>query len=108
MDSKLRESEDNAYRRLGDERTKQPPYCDRRVRVIATLTPSEARFVIRDDGPGFDSSTLPDPTDPQNLLKVSGRGVMLMRTFMDEVSFNEVGNEVTLVKRPSEDSSPGS
>ena len=99
LDSKLRESEDNAYRRLGEERARQPPYCDRRVRVTATLTPSEARFVIRDDGPGFDSSALPDPTNPENLLKPSGRGIMLMATFLDEVKYNDRGNEVTLIKR---------
>ena len=99
LDSSLRESDDNAYSRLGKERAKQPPYCDRRVRVLATLTPSEATFVIRDEGPGFDPSTLPDPTDPENLLRPSGRGIMLMRTFLDEVKFNEQGNEVTLVKR---------
>ena len=95
----IAESEDNAYRRLGDERTKQPPYCDRRVRVTATLTPCEAKFVIRDDGPGFDSSRLPDPTNPENLLKPNGRGIMLMGTFLDEVKFNDRGNEVTLIKR---------
>jgi anti-sigma regulatory factor (Ser/Thr protein kinase) len=44
---------------------------------------------------------LPDPTDPENLLKVSGRGILLMRTFMDEVRFNDRGNEVTMVKRRS-------
>ena len=99
LDSKLRDSEDNAYRRLGDERAKQPPYCDRRVRVTATLTPSEARFVIRDEGPRFDSSALPDPTNPENLLKPSGRGIMLMGTFLDEVKYNDRGNEVTLIKR---------
>lgn len=102
LDSKLRESEDNAYRRLGDERAKQPPYRDRRVQVTSTLTPEEARFVIRDEGPGFDPSKLPDPTDPENLLKPSGRGVMLMRTFLDDVHFNDRGNEITLVKRRSE------
>ncbi len=55
--------------------------------------------MIRDEGSGFDRSELPDPTDPENLLKSSGRGVMLMQTFMDEVIFNDRGNEVTLIKR---------
>ena len=100
LDSQIREEEDDAaYRRLGNERSTQAPYSDRRVNVTATLTPEEARFVIRDDGQGFDRSTLPDPTDPENLLKSSGRGVMLMQTFMDEVIYNERGNEVTLIKR---------
>ena len=100
LDSKIREEEDDAaYRRLGAERAKQAPYCDRQVHVTATFTAEEAKFVIRDEGSGFDRSELPDPTDPENLLKSSGRGVMLMQTFMDEVIFNDRGNEVTLIKR---------
>ena len=99
LDSKLRESEHDAYRQLGCQRSKEHPYCDRRVWVTATLTRSEARFVIRDEGPGFDTSSLPDPTDPENLLKPFGRGIMLMRTFLDEVIYNDLGNEVTLIKR---------
>jgi len=42
--------------------------------------------------------TLPDPTDPENIEKVSGRGLLLMRTFMDEVTFDGAGNQITLVK----------
>jgi anti-sigma regulatory factor (Ser/Thr protein kinase) len=41
---------------------------------------------------------MPDPTDPQNLAKVSGRGLLLIRTFMDVVSHNPTGNEITMVK----------
>ena len=58
----------------------------------------KAVFTIRDEGPGFNPSTLPDPTDAANLEKPGGRGVVLMRTFADEISYNETGNEVTLVK----------
>jgi anti-sigma regulatory factor (Ser/Thr protein kinase) len=47
---------------------------------------------------GFDPSLLPDATDPTNLEKASGRGVLLMRMLMDEVFYNSTGNEVTLVK----------
>ena len=99
LDSDLREEDDGSYRDLGEERIQQPPYCDRRVTVNATLTQSEVKFVISDEGPGFDPSSLPDPTDPENLLKASGRGIMLIRTFLDEVTFSEKGNEVTLIKR---------
>jgi anti-sigma regulatory factor (Ser/Thr protein kinase) len=56
-------------------------------------------FCIRDEGPGFDWSTLPDPRDPENLGRVGGRGLLLVRTFMDEVHFNEKGNQIILVKR---------
>lgn len=101
LDSALREAADGSYHKLGGERAKQPPYAGRRVYVKSTLTPSEATYIIKDEGPGFDPATLPDPTDLENLLKASGRGVMLIRTFMDEVRFNETGNEITMVKRRS-------
>ena len=56
-------------------------------------------FTIRDEGPGFNPSALPDPTDPVNVGKISGRGLLLMRTFMDAVNYNEAGNELTIRKR---------
>ena len=54
--------------------------------------------MIRDEGEGFDPATLPDPTDPANLEKASGRGILLMRTFMDEIVYNNQGNSVLLTK----------
>jgi CheY-like chemotaxis protein/anti-sigma regulatory factor (Ser/Thr protein kinase) len=98
LDSALRSSDRRAYVELADQRRACEPYCDRRVYVEAHLSRSEARFVVRDEGSGFDPGTLPDPRDPENLLKVSGRGVLIMRTFMDDVRFNPDGNEVTLIK----------
>jgi CheY-like chemotaxis protein len=99
LDSALRQDDRGAYLELMRERQQKQPYCDRRVHLSTYLDRQQARFVIRDEGKGFDPHGLPDPTDPQNLLKASGRGVMLMRTFMDEVTYNETGNEVTLIKR---------
>jgi anti-sigma regulatory factor (Ser/Thr protein kinase) len=59
-------------------------------------------ITICDEGPGFDPSSLPDPTDPENIGKISGRGLLLIRTFMDDVKFNDSGNEITLFKRKAE------
>jgi len=56
-------------------------------------------IVVRDDGPGFDPAEVPDPTVPEMLERASGRGMLLMRTFMDEVRYNKAGNEVTMIKR---------
>jgi serine/threonine-protein kinase RsbW len=70
------------------------------VRVRAEISTREARFMISDEGAGFDRASVPDPCDPANLLKPSGRGVMLIQHIMDEVSYNERGNEITMVKRP--------
>jgi CheY-like chemotaxis protein/anti-sigma regulatory factor (Ser/Thr protein kinase) len=99
LESSLRQENGSKYRLLGNDRAVQPPYRDRRVHVKATMTSEEATFVIRDEGPGFDPHGLPDPTDPENLTKPSGRGVMLIRTFMDNVGFNADGNEITMIKR---------
>lgn len=99
LDSNLRETDPNSYHSAAAERCGQAPYRDRKLYVTARCDRQQARFTIRDEGPGFDPATLPDPTDPANLEKVSGRGVFLMRTFMDEVEFNGRGNEVTMTKR---------
>ena len=98
ISSDLREQDHQAYFDLAEERRASSPYQDRRIRVTATLTPDKAIYIVRDEGPGFDPSTLPDPADPANLEKPCGRGVLLMKTFMDEVYYNNTGNEVTLVK----------
>jgi CheY-like chemotaxis protein len=101
LDSDLRDRPDGAYHMLGEQRRQLAPYRDRRVYVTARLTREEAFITIRDEGPGFDPRRLPDPTDPENIGKISGRGLLLIRTFMDHVAFNETGNEVTLIKRKS-------
>jgi anti-sigma regulatory factor (Ser/Thr protein kinase)/CheY-like chemotaxis protein len=102
VSSRLRndpERGDEPYREEIDRRRRTPPYRDRRVQVRATFNPVEARFIITDQGPGFDPHSLPDPTDPANIELASGRGLLLIRTFMDEVKHNAVGNEITMVKR---------
>jgi CheY-like chemotaxis protein/anti-sigma regulatory factor (Ser/Thr protein kinase) len=96
--SALRQKDDNAYCDLIKQRKPKPPYCHRRVQVQVKMSAMEAEFVIRDEGPGFDVATLPDPRVPENLEKAMGRGVMLMRTFMDEVNYNAKGNTVTMIK----------
>jgi len=97
--SELRDEDDRAYHEVVQERIHQVPYCERRISVRAELSPEKALFVIRDEGPGFDPDSLPDPTDPENLERASGRGILLMRTFMDGVEFNDLGNAVTLLKQ---------
>jgi CheY-like chemotaxis protein/anti-sigma regulatory factor (Ser/Thr protein kinase) len=99
LSSELLREGHEPYRRLAAERRRQFPYQDRRVYCAAHLSGAEAVFVIRDEGPGFDPAGLPDPTDPANLEKVSGRGLLLIRTFMDAVTFNDKGNQITLLKR---------
>ncbi len=98
--SELREIDDRkSYARLGERRRALQPYRDRHVYVTASFSRTEAVYVVRDEGPGFDPSRLPDPTDLTNLDRAGGRGLLLVRTFMDEVTFNATGNQVTMVKR---------
>jgi CheY-like chemotaxis protein/anti-sigma regulatory factor (Ser/Thr protein kinase) len=99
LDSEMRENDEKRYYQLGKERVVTPPYMDRRVHVTAKMSRNEAVFIVRDEGPGFDPTTLPSPTDPSNLGKVSGRGLLLIQTFMDHVEHNASGNQITMVKR---------
>ncbi|MCR9296661.1 MAG: ATP-binding protein [bacterium] len=102
VSSDLREvDEGKAYHRLIEERRQQTPYSERRVYVRSCISKEHARIVIRDEGPGFDPKLIPDPTDPGNLEKVSGRGLLLIQSFMDDISHNAVGNEITLSKSKS-------
>jgi serine/threonine-protein kinase RsbW len=69
------------------------------VRITADVNAKEARFTVEDEGEGFDISAIPDPLDPENLFKTSGRGVLIIHNVMDEVKYNERGNRVEMVKK---------
>ncbi len=71
------------------------------IQVSLENTGTELRFVIADQGKGVNLEQLPDPLAPENLLRGTGRGIFLIRSFMDEVHFRQLhpGTELTLVKR---------
>jgi len=104
--SELRDAGGDAYRDLVERRRVSEPYRDRRVHVSVGLTRDELTCVIRDEGPGFDATQVPDPTSPDQLERVSGRGLYLIWAFMDEARHNASGNEITLVKRLIEPEPP--
>jgi serine/threonine-protein kinase RsbW len=64
------------------------------------VTPDDLIITIADQGPGLDPSALPDPLAPENILRGSGRGIFLIRAFMDEVHFRQLqpGTELTMIK----------
>jgi serine/threonine-protein kinase RsbW len=66
-------------------------------------TDGEVSITVRDQGKGFDSSTVPDPTFLENLLFTHGRGIYLMKTLMDEVAFEEGGSAVRMRKNSNSD-----
>jgi CheY-like chemotaxis protein/anti-sigma regulatory factor (Ser/Thr protein kinase) len=94
-----RDRDEKAYHELIAQRRGQPPYADRLVYVTAKESRTEAVYIIRDEGPGFNTSLVPDPADPSNLEQMTNRGLLLIRAFMDEVTHNAKGNEIRLVKR---------
>ncbi len=96
MNVAVRESVVNAIRHgnKGDEA--------KRVAVAFTLHPTALEVRVQDQGTGFDPSSVPDPTNPENLLKAAGRGIFFMRSFMDEVTYSfpaRGGTVVRMVKR---------
>jgi serine/threonine-protein kinase RsbW len=72
----------------------------KRITVSFESTPESLTITVRDEGPGLDPSTVPDPLAAENFLKSSGRGIFLIRAFMDEVTFPEVasGTEISMKK----------
>lgn len=107
LESRLREDGSDAYARLRHERAVSSPWRERRVRLTEHLAPDTVRYTVLDEGRGFDVRTVPDPRHPDCLLKLSGRGLFLVRTFMDDVAFNAAGNEITMTRRRRERVTPG-
>jgi len=68
------------------------------VEVFYDVNSQRAEIVITDQGQGFRPKDIPDPTTDENIEKPSGRGIMLIRAYMDEMDYNESGNQVRMVK----------
>ena len=79
-----------------EQRCNQEPFASRTVYIRALVNRDEARFVVRDEGPGFDVKDKLDVSLSDD--ETAGRGLVLMWALMDKVAYNKVGNEVTLVK----------
>jgi serine/threonine-protein kinase RsbW len=75
--------------------------ASKRLTLMMEASAEVITVSVRDEGSGFNSQSVPDPLAPENLLKQSGRGIFLIRTFMDEVQFRDLspGTEITMVKR---------
>lgn len=99
VSSDLRKESSDPYHEQIAERREAEPWSSRRVTCVAEHRAGGVRYVIRDEGAGFDRSGLPDPTHPESMLMARGRGLFLMHAFMDEVEYNESGNEVRMTKQ---------
>ncbi len=86
---------------------------EKKIHVTFELLPAKLEITVRDQGPGFNLEDVPDPLAEENLLKTSGRGIFLMRSFMDEFAVRpsrQGGAEVVMAKRypGSRTADPGS
>lgn len=99
LSSELKEAEDGLFHSLANERARSAPWCNRRVRLTERVDHEQAVIVIEDEGCGFNVSRHKDCRKEENMERASGRGMTLMRAFMDEVIYNDRGNQVTLIKR---------
>lgn len=99
VSSELRDSENEKdyYEEIRNRKQKSP-FCHRRVRVEAEFSNQHICVQISDDGNGFDIHSIADPTNETNLHRVSGRGLFLIRSFMDQVCHNQAGNQITMTK----------
>lgn len=70
----------------------------KKVHVQSRVTPRRAEITIEDEGPGFDRSHIPDPTHDDNLHKPSGRGILLIETYMDAAQWSRGGRRLRMVK----------
>jgi anti-sigma regulatory factor (Ser/Thr protein kinase) len=97
--SSLKDDDEGAFQRLVEERRHSAPYAERVVHLNAEFRPTGVKVVVADDGPGFDTSALRDPSLPENIELGHGRGIAMMRSFMDRVLFSIRGNAVMMYKR---------
>ncbi len=97
LDSALKEDGSTRFSELARTRCQQSPWKDREIRITELVTPYGLWITIRDEGQGFNvESAMKRTRDPLSVL-ASGRGLIMMQAFMDELVFNPSGNEVTLV-----------
>jgi serine/threonine-protein kinase RsbW len=76
------------------------------VHIEASVTPELTEITIEDEGPGFDRTSVPDPTLEENLDKCSGRGILLMEAYMNRVEWSRGGRRVRMVKKNEADLLP--
>ncbi|HEY1065466.1 MAG TPA: ATP-binding protein [Pirellulales bacterium] len=70
----------------------------KKVHVVCKMSRNRLRLEVEDEGPGFKPEDVPDPTLPENLELPNGRGIMLMKSFMSKVEYNDRGNSVVMEK----------
>ena len=98
LSSELKNDRYALFQEEGKRRGEIKPYQERKVYIFYEITQNSVKYVIRDEGKGFAHTKILDPKDPDNLFKISGRGILMIVNFKDEVFWNERGNEITMVR----------
>ncbi len=98
VDSGLKDEDEELFYHLTAERQFQSPYAERRVRLDAEFTDDRIIVAVTDQGPGFDPNAIDDPCRQENIERLSGRGLLLIRSFMDSVEHNSCGNCISMIK----------
>ncbi len=79
---------------------------DKNVRIDCLVNSEQVEISLTDEGAGFDPDSVPDPRDDENLYKTSGRGLLLIRTYMDQAQFNDKGNVLRMVRYKTSQNNP--
>lgn len=101
-DEKMISTENGTYYELLAQRMKDPKISKKRTFVTIDYRDERLKIVVKDQGKGFDTSKLPDPTDTERLLRLHGRGIFITKIYFSEILFNKKGNQVTLIKKLAE------
>ena len=75
----------------------------KRITIEANVTDRQTLLSVEDEGPGFNRRSVPDPRDPQNLTKTSGRGILLIESYMHQVTWSNHGRRLTMCRRNEPD-----
>lgn len=103
-DEKFKATEEGTYYELLNTRLNDPEISKKKTHINIDYRDRKLTVKIKDEGKGFDTSKLPDPTDSEHLLKLHGRGIFITRMYFTEIKYNSIGNEVTLIKDVPENS----
>jgi hypothetical protein len=85
------------------EKCKNPEVAKKRVYLEYAITPAKSQFKIRDEGDGFDWQNVKNPLDSKNIYELHGRGILMTKHFVNDMQYNEKGNEVTFVIQHRQD-----
>ena len=98
LDSELKQTDWTGFENSIKDKESDPNFVAKTVTILFQQTPTLMRFTVSDEGAGFNPEDLTDPADPSSWLKLSGRGILFIRSYMDEVHWNDKGNQIVMSK----------